>query len=326
MTMQAEPARPGPVECVQRGLRSLLANWQLLPLVVAQTLLTTGLVLAGFFILLAGLGVGIIARLRDLGPSGLQRLVEEMATALEAGPPALLPLVPPLIAATLVWTLAFGLYCYLQGGVVGVLAEAEMAAGAGRPGWRSFRRFSLAGFDLLGRRLFWRYFWFYNLVGAVGLAWLVLALGLLVLAAGLATAARVSAGVAIGCLGLAPLGLLLLTMALWSMLATVEMARPGAGVGAASRRALGILRRRLGPVLAICLLALVGWLAVGAAFAPLEWAVAVAAGDRLAVWLGGHGALMLAESLTNAALVVALIATLAALVGLRPAGAAEAAS
>lgn len=287
-------------------------------MVVAQSWLTAGLMLAGCFILLAALGVSVVTWLRELGPGWPQQLAEDLVTSLEMAPPALLPLVLPLIAASVVWTVAFGLYCYLQGGVVGVLVESEMAAATGLPGWRSFRRFSVAGFDRQGRILFWRYFWFYHLLGAVALVWMLLVLALGALAALLATGAGTEAGVAIGCLGLVPLGLLLLAASLWSILATIEVARPGAGVWTASRRALGTLRRRLGSALVVCLLALVGWMAVGAAFMPLKWAVTLASGDSMSLWLGGRGALMLAETLAGGALAVALIATLAALID-RPA-------
>ncbi len=318
--LSAEHNRRGPIVCLQRGLRSLRANWELIPVLVVQSVLTTGLMLAGFFILLTAVGVSIVARVRDLGPAWPRQLAEELAASLETAPPALISLVAPLIAATLVWTLAFGLYCYLQAGVVGLLAEAEAAAGAGLPGWRSFRSFSVAAFDLRGRRLFWPYFWFNHLLGAVVLCWMLLALGLVALAVGLATGPDVSAGVAVGCVGLVPLGLLLLAIALWSMLATVEVARPGGGVWAASRRALATLRRRLGAVLVIWLLVLAGWMAWGAALAPLRWGAAIAAGDRMVVWLGARGALMLAEVLGYGVMAVVLVATLAALVGRPPAG------
>ena len=307
------------MDCVQRGLRSLRANWELVPLLVVQSFLTTGLVLAGFLMLLTALGVGVVAWLRGLGPDWPQRLAENLVAAVETSPPALLPLVPPLIAATLVWTLAFLLYCYLEGAVVGVLAEGEAGAGAGLPGWRSFRRFSVAGLDRQGRRLFWPYFWFNHLLGAVALVWMVFALGLVALAARLAMGPNPAVGVGVGCVGLVPLGLSLLAVALWSMLATVEVARPGIGVWSASRRALGTLRRRLGPVLLIWLLALCGWMAVGGAFMPLKWGVMLAAGDHWPLWLGARGLLAVATALVNGALVVALLAALAALVGLRPA-------
>lgn len=285
---------------------------------VAQSLLTTGLMLAGFFILLTALGISVVAWVRGLGPGWPQQLAEDLVTSLEASPPPLLPLVMPLIAASLVWTLAFGLYCYLQGGVVGILAEGEMAAGAGLPGWRSFRRFSVVAFDLQGRRLFWPYFWFNHLLGGVLLVWMLPVLVLVAVAVNLAMGQAPTAGVAIGCLGMVPLGLLLFAVALWSMLATVEVARPESGVWEASRRALGALRHRLGAVLVIWLLAVAGWMMLGAAFAPLKWGVAIAARDQFSLWLGARGVLLLAETLVSGALVVGLIATLAALIGLRP--------
>lgn len=311
--MSAEPARPGPLDSLQRGLRSLRANWQLAPLVALQSLLTLGLTLAGLVILLTGLGVSLVAWLRDLGPGWHQQLAGELVRGLESAPGALVQqLALPLLAATLVWSLAFGIYCYLQAGVLGVLVEAELGAGAALPSWRSFRRFSLSRFDAQGRRLFWRYFWFNHLLAAVVLVWMVLALALVALAARLATGTSVEAGIAIGCVGLVPLGLLLLAAALWSMLATVEVARPGARVWVASRRALRTLRHRLGPVLLIWLMALGGWMILSAAMTPMHWALALGTGDRLWPWLAGRGGLMLIETLANSALVVALVATLTA--------------
>lgn len=317
--MSSEPGPPGPIACLQRGLRSLRANWELAPLLLIQTLLSIALTVAGGLVLLAGFGVSVVGWLRGLGPDWPRRLGEDLLAALEGAPPELLPLLAPLVAATLVWTLAFVLFCYLQGGVMGILAEAEMGAAAGLPAWREFRRFSAAGFDRHGRRLFWRYFWLAHLLAVVGLAWLVLAAGLAAVALSLAAGSEVTAGVAVGCFGVVPLALTLFALALWSMLATVEVARPGASVRRAAGRALAVLRRRLGGALVIWLLALAGWMMVGAAFAPLGWWIAVAAGDRFVVWVGGRGALLVAEMLADSALTVVLFATLAAWVGLRPA-------
>ena len=315
--MSAEPDRPGPIDCLQRGLRSLRANWQLVPLLAVQTVLTIALTLAGFLMLLTGLGISVVAWLRGLGPDWPRQLAEDLVAVLESAPPPLMSLLAPLLAATLAWTLAFGLYCYLQGGVVGTLAQGEAAAGAGLPGWRSFRSFSGGGFDRHGRRLFWPYFWFAHLAGAVLLVWLLLVLLLVALATRLAAGPDVSLGVAVGCVGLVPLGLILFAVSLWLMLATVEVARPGAGVWQAARRALTTLRRRLGSVLLIWLLALVGWMMMGAAFTPIRWGIAVASRDSLSAWLAARGALTVAETLANSAVAVVLVATLAAFLGLR---------
>ncbi len=54
--------------------------------------------------------------------------------------------------------------------------------------------------------------------------------------------------------------------------------------------------------------------------------MAIASGDQYSVWLAGRGALMLVETLLDSALLVALLATLAALAGLRPVVEAEAGS
>jgi hypothetical protein len=320
----------GPIDCLGRGLRSLRANWELAPLVAVQSLLTLGLTLAGVFVLLAGLGVSVVAWVKGLGPDWPRQLGDDLLAVVEAAPPELLPLLTsllvPLLGATLVWTVAFGLTCYLQGGVVGILAEGEVTAGPGLPAWREFRCFSAAGFDRHGRRLFWRYFWLAHLIATVALGWMVLVVGLAALVARWTPGADPAAVVAVGCVGVVPLALSLLALSLWALLATVEVARPGTGVWQAGRRALDTLRRRLGGVLLISLLALAGWLAVGLALAPLGWGVGLVAGDRFAVWLGARGVLAALEMLADSALGVALLASLAALLGLRPTVPAEASS
>lgn len=305
------------MDCLQRGLRSLRANWELVPALAVQVLLIVGLTLAGVFVLLAALGIGVVSWMRDLGADWPQRFADDLLRSLEAAPPPLLPLVLPLIAATLVWTVAFGLTCYLQGGVVGVLAEAESAAGPGLPAWRSFRAFSISGFDRQGRRLFWPYFWLNHLLGGVLLAWGLLLLAWVALAVRLAADDSVSLGVAIGCFGLAPLALLLLAASWWSMLAMVEMARWGSGVWQAARRGLTALRRHVVAVLVLWLLTVVGSMAISAVFAPLRLGTAFALRDWLLGLFAVRGVLLVAEILASCALSVVLVAALAALLGLR---------
>lgn len=315
--MSFEAVRPGPIDCLQRGLRSLRANWQLVPALAVQLLVILGLTAAGLLALLTGMGIGVVAWLRDLGPDWPQRLAEDLAMVLESAPPPLLPLLLPLAAATAVWTVAFAVGCYLQGGLVGLLAEAESAAGPGLPSWREFRNFSLSRFDRHGRRLFWRYFWLDHLIGAVVLVWALLALVWLLLAAQMAGGGAVTLGVAVGCVGLVPLLLLLFLVSLWSIVATVEAVRPGASVLEAGRRGLDALRRRFVAVLVLGVLGLVGSMAVSAMFAPLRWGAALALGDRLLLSLGTRGALAAAETLASCALTVILVAALVALLGPR---------
>lgn len=308
---------PSAVDCLQRGLRSLRANWQLVPALAVQMLVVVALTLAGFFVLLAALGISVFAWLRTLGPDWPQRLADDLVRTLEAAPPPLVSLLLPLLAATLVWTVAFALACYLQGGVVGVLAEGESAAGPGLPGWRSFRAFSVARFDRQGRRLFWRYFWLNHVIGAVVMVWALLWLVWVLLAVRLASDSDPTLGVAVGCVGLVPLILSLFAASLWSLLATVEAARWGSGVWQASRRGLTALRRQFVPVLVLGALALVGSMAVSAAFAPMRWAAALALGERILLTVGVRGVLLLAETAASCAVVVVLMASLAALLRLR---------
>jgi hypothetical protein len=322
MTMQAEPGRPGPIECLQRGLRSLRANWALVPILLLQSLLTLALTLAGAVVLMQGLGIRVVAWLSGIATVSPQRIADELVAGLEAPLPPLASLMLPLLVASLLWTVAFVLYCYLQGGIVGVLASGESAAGAGLPGWRSFCSFSATMFDRHGRRLFWRYFWLNHLIAGVGLIWMLLLLGLSLLALLFAADADLSLGMALGCVGLVPLGMLFLAVALWAMLATVEAAHPAIGIWRASGRALVELRRGFLPVTILWLLAMVASMAVSGFFAPLRLGAAFALRQYQVISLGARGALLLGESLLACAVIVTLVAALAAHLGLRREGAA----
>ncbi len=315
------------LDCLRRGVASALANWQLAPLLLLQTVLTAALVAGGFLPILALLGGGVVGRLRAAGSAWPERLADELATALASPPELSAAWVLPIVTAALLWSLAFVAYCYLQGGLLGTLASAEAQAGPGAPAGAAFRSFSVTGFDRLARRLFWRYFWLNHLIGAVLLGWLLLLTLAAAGAVGLGGGVAPAAGVTLGCISLVALGLLLAVVGLWSLLAPVAAARPGTGVMEAGRAALAVMRSRAGGVLLLSGVAFVAWLVVGSLFMPVGWGIDLATGDDWLPWAGARGLLMAIESLADCWLAVALqAALLALLVGERPAaGAAEAA-
>ncbi len=308
------------LDCLRRGVASALANWQLAPLLLLQTVLTAALMAGGFLPLLALLGGGVVGRIRAAGSAWPERLADELATSLASPPELSAAWVLPIVTAALVWSLGFLVYCYLQGGLLGTLVSAESQAGSGKPAAAAFRSFSVTHFDRRARGLFWRYFWLNHLIGAVLLGWLLLLTLTLAAAVWLGEGVAPAAGVTLGCSSLVPLGLLLAAVALWSLLATVAAARPASGVLDAGRAALGALRRRPGAVLLLSLLAFVAWVAVGAFFLPLGWGIDLATGDAWLPWIGARGLLMALESLADSWLAVALQAALVALLaGERPA-------
>lgn len=305
--------RAGSLEIVLCGLRQLRANWQLVPVVAVQSLVTSALLVGGLILPLVALGAGSLAwlwRLRDTHAVDPAGWLEGLA---ETGRAALVPLAAALLAATILWLLAFLLFCYFQGGVLGVLASGDRRAGRGA-GWQAYRAFALAELHRHGRRLLWRYFWFNHLLGAVLTLWLLaLAVWLALAAAGVERFGPRTT-VAAGCFGLLPLAVALVAILLWGALASADLARDGSSLGRASWLALRVLRRDLGAVLAVALIGGVGWLAAGALLAPVGWSFDLAAGDSWSLWAAGQVVLAAAQWLANAAVTVGVGGSLVALV------------
>jgi hypothetical protein len=243
------------VDCLQRGVRSLLGNWELILFRWLGGLAIGLLVLLGIFLPLLGLGLDLLRGLIADATSG-GGLDEWLGTLGSHWPPTLADLALGAGVLLLFWGLAGCAYAFLQAALFGTLQQAdEAAAAAGRSDTAAFRVVSW------GSRYFGRYFALVNLFGLVLLA------GFLPLLLGVAVAASFadrSSGVVlvgVGCLG----GLFAFAVSaaatIWYWLAEAELAAPDSSVAEASRRALKLFGRRLGAVLLLVLLA------VAAAFA-----------------------------------------------------------
>ena len=306
-------------DCLSRGLANLTANWQLVPLFVAQRLLVGLLVIAGLLPPLVAVGVGVLTALLEAG---------DPATALEILPGVLadlasqwLPIALGVLASLLVWTAAFVVFCYFQGGLYGVLAEADRRTPRGAD-WRAFAVFSAGLFHRQGRRLVWRYFWLLNLF-AVLFTLLALALlgGLGLLGVGLERAIaggdpwRAGLLGGVGCAGALAFIVPSIALAIWMGVAQAEAAREGVEIGAATRRSLRVLFGRLPAVLGVFALAWVASMAVGSLLAPL-WLFGVAGWARHG-WLfplGADVALAMLQWVLSGVVSLALAAVLVTLV------------
>jgi len=311
------------VDCLRRGFLNLRANWELVPLQLAQTLIVVIVTLAGLLPLVVALGAGDLIDPEAL-PQDLEMVLESLIPALGAELVELwAPLSVALLAGMLIWTLAFFAFCYFQAGIFGILMsgdrQAPIARGASGA-WRLFRTFSLRDFRGWAGRFVWSYFWLLSLLAGFALFWALLLLVLLL--GGLWGGDRwgVMAGVGIGCGGALPLTFLLVVLALWTYLAQVELARGEVGVWRALGRSLQILGRRLGAVTLIFVLMVLAGTVIGAFFLPLSLAVDVSLRESLSGWVTAHSLLALLQWMAQAWLTVGFAASFVALVRGEPVG------
>ena len=296
------------VDSLLHGLQNVRANWQLLVVLFAQTLMTSVLTILGGVPIFLVLGVavvrGIAAQFGTVGPIALWERF------FEAG----MPLLFALLAATLIWTLAFVVYCYFQGGILGTLAAGERRVRVQKPGWQDFQVFSWQSFARSAEQLTWPVFWLLNLFLVVATA--VLALFAL-LAAGLFLVLQessVSLRVVLGCSIFLLVVVVLALTAAWMQLALAQLAGGVRGVLNAARSALTVARRRFPGVALLFLVLIAGSVFVGIVLVPLSVVVESAArGDFMAYW-GGQVLVTVAQWFASSIVTLAWSAALIALV------------
>lgn len=291
------------VDCLRRGWRNLMANWELVVLQWLQSILVTALMLLGLLVPVLMLGL----RFGESVPSFDEVLVELFDS------PSTLVLA--LVAALAIWTVAFLVHCYVQAGTYGILVTADRQALPGPPrDQRLFRTFTLRDFLGWGGRYVWRFFWFFNLFCVlVSLVLLLAALWLVFIVRG-GERWGGSAALGIGCGGFLPLAFLVLVLSLWFYVAQADLAREASGVGAASRVGLSVLGQRLGAVVLLFLLLLIAAVALAIAFLPLSAGVDLLLPDAPVARAAVHVLLFLLQGLPSAVLTLALAAALVALV------------
>ena len=327
--MAAQPDRPVTValpqppvakltgwDAIRRGLANLRANWQLVLMYFAQTVVVTVVTVAGFLVPLFAVGLERWDDLGDWDPSsGADPWTEVLALLAELGTPFVLG----LLGAAVVWCLALVLLSWFQGGFYGVLAAGDRQAVPGRVvDWRAFRTFSLANFSGWGVRFLWRYFWFWNLFGLVVLAWMVLAVGLVFGAIWGAERYGEAAAVGIGCGGALPLVFLIFVVSLWAGLAAAHLGQEGSRVGLAARDGMRVLGARIGAILLIFLLFFVASFALSAilsvVFLPLTFGSALVFEERFAIYVAVQAVSYLVQLALSSVLATALAAVYVALV------------
>lgn len=295
-------------DSIQHGLLNLRANWQLVLVQVLQTLIVGLISILGLVPVVLALGFTFLRSVvTDWSSSGATRIFERV---LEAW----VPLLGALLAATLIWTLAFVLYCYFQGGILGTLAEGEHRARSGGFEWQSYRAFSKRSFFEHAEELTWPVFWLMNLFALLAfspIAALVLVMAVLSRLGGDGLEAL---WIAFGCLGFLFLAVFMMALSVWMQLALAELANGARGAVRAAKAALVVAGRRLPGVALLFLLLIVTAMIVAIVLTPVSMVLEMAFRGRVGLFLAGQALVTLAQWSLSGIVTVAFLATVIALV------------
>ncbi len=295
-------------DSIQHGLLNLRANWQLVIVQFLQILAVTLISILGLVPIVLALGFAFLrGAMASLESGGGDELLEHI---LEAG----VPLIVALLATTLIWTIAFIVYCYFQGGIFGILASGERRAQAEATGWQSYRVFSTRALFEVAERLTWPIFWLMNLFLLIGLGALTGFGSVIVGFVMLVGQGHEVVGIGIGCLMFLLLALFMMFLSVWMQLALAELATGTRGVVAASRAALAVAGRRLPGVALLFLLLFVASIGLAIVLVPVSMVLEIALKDWMGAYLAGQAFVTLVQWLLSGILTVAWAAIFVALV------------
>lgn len=260
------PARLPALDALARGFANVRANRELVLIQIASGLLLAASIVVPMLLFLVRMGIPLsVFTAKD--PEALARALEsiqldfgQLTSMLGLG----------LLAMLVVGTLVFILYCWFQAGTLAVLLAGEAQAPVIRRAPPAvFRTFTWAAFVGWASRYGMRLFWVNNLF-LIFLTLVLFAFAVPFLVAfWLSEDAISAAGCLVGC-GLAlPLGFLALVVVLAMVVAQICAVEEGTSAMQATRRGFAITGHRLGGLLLLYLLMIVGSLAVTTFFGLL---------------------------------------------------------
>jgi hypothetical protein len=184
-------------DVLRRGLDSTIANWPVIVLRIAESILLIGIVIAS---IIAAIGPAVVA-------AGLSK--DEILNS--SNPPEAIVewLIGHLMLFVWMFALAFivlgvmlAIHAFFEGGAAQIYVDAERNAKrttiAGRD---AFRAFSVDRWMAGGTASWWRVFWLYNWAWSVGLLFVLVPLMLTIF--GLVLISDTAGRVVVGCVGLA---------------------------------------------------------------------------------------------------------------------------
>jgi hypothetical protein len=184
-------------DVLRRGLDSTIANWPVIALRIAESVVLIGIVIASI----------IVAIVPAIVAAGLSK--DEIMSSSDPASAIVGWLIGHLMLFVWMFALAFivlgvlmAIHAFVEGGAAQIYVDAERNAkrhpGGGRD---AFRAFSVDRWLAGGAASWWRIFWMYNWAWSVGLLFVLVPLMLTI--AGLVLISDTAGRVVVGCAGLA---------------------------------------------------------------------------------------------------------------------------
>ncbi len=182
-------------EVLRRGFDSTLANWPLIAIRIAESLLFVMIVIGS--IVAAVIPIAVAAGVSHLDLEHAGEPLQAMAAIIAQ---YWLLMVYLLVIVTVVLMLLIAIHSFVDAGTAKVFIDAERTSGrlAG-PQRETLRAFSIERWLLGGRSSWWSVFWIYNITWGVG--GLIILIPLLATLAGMVAVSDNGVRIAIGCLG-----------------------------------------------------------------------------------------------------------------------------
>lgn len=184
-------------DVLRRGLDSTIANWPVIALRIAESVVLIGLVIVSI----------IVAIVPAIVAAGLSK--DDIVNSSDPAGAMVGWLIGHLML--FVWMFALGfivlgvllaVHAFVEGGITQIYVDAERnAARLPAPGREAFRAFSVDRWLAGGAASWWRIFWMHNWAWSVGLLFVLVPLMLTI--AGLVLVSDTTGRVVIGCVGLA---------------------------------------------------------------------------------------------------------------------------
>jgi len=242
-------------DVLRRGLDSVLANWQLIAIRIAENFLFVLIVIGS--IIAAIIPIAVAAGLSNFDLKNADNPADAIA-AIIVGHWALILYI--LAVVTILLGVLIAIHSFVEAGNARVFVDAERTVGAAPPPRReAFRAFTMDRWLQGGRASWWSVFWIYNV--AWGLGGLIILIPLLLTIVGMIAVNDTGARVAVGCGGLA-LSLLILIpigviIAVWTQKAIAICVARLATATVALRQGWEEIRRDLGRHLAVAFIVFV---------------------------------------------------------------------
>lgn len=250
-------------DVLRRGLDNTLANWQLIAIRIAESILfvliTVGSILAAI------VPVAVAAGLSRLDFKNAQNPADVLAAIVVEHWPVILYV---LAIVTILVGVLIALHSFVEAGNAKVFIDAEHGAGpVATPQRDAFRAFSIDRWLQGGRSSWWSVFWIYNV--AWGIGGLVILIPLLITLAGMLLIDETGGRLALACIGIALavlLGLpLALFIAVWTQKAIAVCVARAESANASLRDGWSEIRRDFGRHFAVAFIVFV--IAFGGAMA-----------------------------------------------------------